>query len=212
MPLRGFIFSLLCSLLWALPGQAEAPPDLRVEGNAVIFDTEQEGAEGAEIDDADIGVLLALLRENPAVRTLKLNSRGGLVWPGESLTEIIMDFELDTEVINICNSICTSLFLAGSNRRLPKGARLGFHQRSWKPASAENYFDDVAKKEGWATPFEFVSWLYRDTQDEMYRLLSFMIDRGVDPRFALETIRYRGDRIWYPGRAELKAAGVITSE
>ena len=190
---------------------AENGTDFRVEGNAILFDTELEEKPNAEIDASDVDVLLSLLRQNPDVKLLRLNSQGGAVWPAQSIAEIIADFELATEIVSICSSSCAVLFLAGDPRTMPKGARLGFHQWNWKPASVEDYYNDLKARNGWATPFEFASWLYQDTQDEVSRHLRFMLQRGVDPQFALETIRYRGDRLWYPSRNELVAAGVLTN-
>ena len=58
------------------------------------------------------------------------------------------------------------------------------------------------------TPCDIASWLYHDTLHETAAQLEFMIERGVDPLFAIETKKYR-PVIWFPSRAELEAAGIL---
>ena len=69
---------------------------------------------------------------------------------------------------------------------------------------------EVAKAEGWATPWDFAAWLYTDTQSEVYAHLSYMVARGVDPAFTVESIRDPGSAMWRPYRTVLLKAGVLT--
>ena len=52
--------------------------------------------------------------------------------------------------------------------------------------------------------------MYLDTQQEVYANLRYLISRGVDPAFAIETIRDPQAEVWRPTRAELLAGGVLT--
>ena len=62
----------------------------------------------------------------------------------------------------------------------------------------------------WNDEFEFSEWLYSDTQSEILKDMEYLIERGVEPLFAIKTLTASSDDMWYPRRKELRAAGVIT--
>jgi len=202
---------LLAGILSIALTAAQATAErFRVEGDVLIFDTETGDAAG-EIVRADVQALVDALRANPNVTTLHLNSGGGLIYPAFDMANVVIDFELDTHVDGTCESSCTYIFLGGENRSMARGARIGFHQNNWRAANIQSFYEDNKDAYGWADPFEFASWLYEDTQQETYNELRYLIRRGVAADFALETIRNRSSRMWYPYRGTLTAAGVLTS-
>lgn len=186
------------------PSKAKGP--FRMTDDVLVYDTGDDG--GIEAGDTDR--LVAVLRANPSVTRVELNSSGGDYFESFDLAHVIADFGLDTHVAGTCESSCAHVFLGGTRRTLARGGRIGFHQTTWSAESAQSYFDDWAEDERWRTPFDMVSWTYEDTQTEIYERLMFMIDRGVAPRFAIETLRQPADGIWHPDRAELLAAGFLT--
>ena len=188
------------------PVPSKAKAAFRVTGEVLVYDTGDAG--GIEAGDTDR--LVEILRANPSVTRIELNSSGGDYFESFDLAHVIADFGLDTHVVGICESSCAHVFLGGARRTLARGGRIGFHQTTWSAESAESYFDDWAKDERWRTPFDMVSWTYEDTQTEIYERLMFMVDRGVDPRFAIETLRQPADGIWHPDRAALLASGFLT--
>ena len=62
----------------------------------------------------------------------------------------------------------------------------------------------------WETPFEFTSWLYEDTQAEVFSVFEYLLERGVNAKFAIRTLKASSDSVWYLRRVELEAAGVLT--
>ena len=60
--------------------------------------------------------------------------------------------------------------------------------------------------------YDFAEWLYEDTQKTILRDLEYLIERGVDPAFAIKTLRADSDDMWYPRRKEMVAAGIITED
>lgn len=192
-------------LLLAAPAHAQL---FKLEGETLIYDTET--GDGGGIDHPHVETLLTLLRANQNVTTLQLNSGGGKVWPAREMAKIIIDFELDTHVHGICESSCVRLMLAGARRTMSRGSQIGFHQFYWEAADVEAYYEDKREGRGWDTPFAFGGWIYQDTQSEMHEHLSYMIDRGVDAAFAVQTIAPRDGAMWNPYRAVLMAAGVLT--
>lgn len=200
-------------LLALLPGAAAAematPPaaKFRQEGAALFYDTENLGEEG-EIAPEDIEGLRSELRAHPDVTVLRLNSAGGSIWAAEDMARIVTDFDLDTEVDGECSSSCVTIFLGGKARAMTRGSKIGLHSRWWAPEDVQNYYENNKADEHWSTPFDFGSWIYEDTQAEIYEALSYVVSRGVDPGFAIEMFAPR-DTMWYPDRAELEKAGVL---
>ena len=45
---------------------------------------------------------------------------------------------------------------------------------------------------------------------EIHEQLIYMVNRGVEPVFAIETLKTTADGMWYPYRIRLLAAGVLT--
>ena len=68
----------------------------------------------------------------------------------------------------------------------------------------------MEQDEGWTSEYDFAEWLYEDTQKNVLRDLEYLIERGVDPAFAIKTLRADSDDMWYPRRKEMVAAGIIT--
>ncbi|MDE4190278.1 MULTISPECIES: hypothetical protein [Phaeobacter] len=211
------IFSLLCLVLLALPlpllAREPLPQKFRIDGEALVFDTETDitGA-ASEIIPEDIDAFRSILADNPQVTEIRLNSGGGSVYAGAEIAWIVMDHGLNTSVDGECVSACVDIFLAGQRRRMMLGSKIGFHQRSWAPEAVQSYYREWRDDEDWATPFEFGSWIYQDTQEEIYEQLTYLVSRGVDPAFAIETMRVRPNAEWYPSRLRLVAAGVLREQ
>ncbi|MEO0390783.1 MAG: hypothetical protein AAF218_07560 [Pseudomonadota bacterium] len=195
---------LLILLCLPLPALAEL---FRLDGETLIYDTEVAGADGIDHDHRD--TLLTLLRANPDVSTLQLNSGGGKVWAAREMADLIIDFELNTHVHGICESSCVRIFLAGAGRTMSRGSQIGFHQFYWDPEDVQDYYSRKKAQFDWDTPYDMGSWIYSDTQTEMHEHLTYMIGRGVDPGFAVRTIGDNGP-MWTPYRIELRAAGILT--
>ena len=184
---------------------------LRVDGATLIYDTTEpgEGEETGIVSD-DVDRMLELLRGGNAITRLQLNSGGGEVYPAGQISGIVIDFELDTNIHGDCDSSCVTIFLAGDKRTMSRGSRIGFHQIFWSAKNIESFYQLEREDEGWETPWEFAAWMYLDAQKEVYEHLTYMIDRGVDPGFAVKTMRDPNSGMWRPYRSELLAAGVLT--
>ncbi|KIC38363.1 COG3904 family protein [Leisingera sp. ANG-M7] len=202
---------LFCLLLpLQLAAKETLPRKFSLQGTTLVYDTDiNEPGEAAEITDVDADRLRLILAENPAISELQLNSVGGSVYGGEEIAGLVLAYDLDTLVDGECVSACVDVFLAGNRRRMTEGSRIGFHQRSWPAPAVHEYYRSERKEQRWATPFEFGAWIYADTQREIHDHLSYMVARGVDPGFAIETLRTGSDREWYPSRLRLIAAGVL---
>lgn len=201
--------SLLTASCLALLSTSAWADKLRVEGDELIYDTHlAETGSDQEILAPDLDRMQDLLRAHPDVTTMRLNSPGGIVWVGQEMARIVADYELNTVTDGECSSTCVLVFLAGQSRQMTRGSKIGFHQTNWSAGSIEAYYANRKDDNGWDTPFEFASWMYQDTQSEVYDGLTYLIDRGVAAGFAVETLK-SSDDVWFPSRKELLAAGVL---
>ena len=181
-----------------------------VEGTTLFYDSfAADAEEPQEITWEDLETFSSILKSEPGLKTVNLNSSGGEISAALEIADLIIDFELDTNVDGTCDSACTTIFLAGNKRTVERGSKLGFHQSYWDSEYIENFYDSVREYREWETPFEFASWLYSDTQQEVLRKLEYLVERGVDAGFAIKTMQATSDEMWYPRRKELEAAGVI---
>jgi len=57
--------------------------------------------------------------------------------------------------------------------------------------------------------FDFAEWAYSDAVNDVVVELRFMLERGVDPGFAIRTLDAIPDGMWFPSRTEMEAAGVL---
>lgn len=205
---------LVAGLAGAAAAQDEDPDTserFRVQGDRLIYDTIAlvDGQE-QEIRYSDVDLLRDTLRRHKEIKVLELESKGGGHYPSVELAELVIDFELDTHVPNICESSCVTILLGGAKRTMARGARIGFHQLSWGASAIEEYYNEQRERQAWETPFEFAQWMYDDTQTETFNRLKYMIDRGVDSAFAIQSLRRPDAPMWRPYRAVLLAAGVLT--
>lgn len=206
---RVVLMCLVFPVFAAAESEEEASGKFHIEDSVLRYDTEiARDSQNREIESADVDEMLALLRSNGGLTELWLNSTGGSVWAGQEMARLVMDFELDTRVSGECSSSCVTVFLGGGRRVVDRGGKLGFHQRSWSAEAMRSYYDAWREDEDWGSPFDFSSWVYEDTQSEIHKEMTFIMSRGVDPAFAIETKRMRST-IWFPTRAELGAAGVL---
>ncbi len=181
-----------------------------INGDTIIYDTFKATDETlAEINWEDSNVLAKILSENPNIKTLQLNSLGGLIGAAEYMSDIIIDFELNTSVVGECSSSCAILFIAGEKRTIQRGSWLGFHQGSWDKDSIKEHYEYNKEEYGWANEFEHSSWIYKDTQKQIFKDMEYLIERGVEPLFAIKTMKADNEDMWYPRRQELEDAGVI---
>lgn len=128
----------------------------------------------------------ALLRANPRVRRIRLESGGGALSEGVKLRRVIMDHGLDTYTSRECSSACVSAFAGGRFRYLQRGARMGVHlPRNWEAFSSRPV----------ATGY----------QGE----LLYLQQRGL-PNWFLENWIRTGQAFWYPTEFQLTSSGLVT--
>ena len=171
---------------------------LYLDGNNLIL----EGL----IEDGLYEKFKIILKENQNINTLILKSKGGLVDEAFKIADLIIDYNINTHAFN-CYSMCATILLAGNKKTLEKGYKIGFHRSYWEADDIKEYYQYYVDE--FEDEYDFMSWLVDDTQEDVFRQLQFLLERGVDPLFAIKTLRAASDGMWYPRRSELLEANFI---
>ncbi len=125
------------------------------------------------------------LDAHPTIDALHLNSPGGRIAEAKKLGGMIQERGLTTYVSGECSSACTLVFLGGAKRLIGPDARVGFHAFELPGARG----------------------LKAQIRDEG---IAFYVAQGVDRAFARRALETPATGMWYPSRAELESAGVVT--
>lgn len=207
-------FALLCIFFSGAPTLANEQdildkPRFNIDGERLIFNGDVERDEYDGIDHVDAQELRKLLRDNPNIKILEINSDGGVGPAALEMAVAVTDSGIDTLVTENCVSACTLIFLAGENRTLARGARLGFHSGSWARDTMKDYYDEMREANGWLDEFAFASWAYEEGVRDFNKNLEFMVSRGVEIQFIIRISYVNFYDVWYPTRDELVKFGVI---
>jgi len=123
------------------------------------------------------------LAANPSVGIVVFESPGGDIEEALRIGLAIKQDGLETGVATVCASACPYSFIAGRERILLPGGKLGFH---------------ACRKRVW----------YFECENQKYS--SYLIANGIDETFIRKADSVAPQDIWYPKPEELFAAHVIT--
>lgn len=161
-------------------GQSELPPiTIRLMNNG----TEIELQGGFEFGTA--AQLSQVLSDNPQVQVIHLNSIGGRLVEANKLATIVKNKNLVTFTKVQCLSACPIVFLAGKEKLLGEGAKLGFHSASFGGVSGSEL---------------------KELNNE---LLTQLEQANVAPWFVQKVSKVSADDMWTPTEEELIKARVI---
>ena len=185
--LGGFLYMMphagneLSQALKVLPGPTWSISHATTQGSLRLSGEFQYG-----VSDA----LARALATDPTIHRLELDSPGGDCGEGLALAALVKKHSLSTFVNHQCVSACTMVFVAGRERVLTTGAKLGFHR-------ARGYTWDTI--------------LYEDDgSNDQYK--RFLISKGIQENFARKAYSVPNNEVWYPSIEELLTAGVISSK
>ena len=160
----------------------------------------------------DIDALRSILARNDGrVQTMRLTSDGGYIEAAYEMAAIIKDYGLNTEVQGECASACAILFSAGESRVMNRGGRIGLHPSSWGVEAIRNYYEGTRSDSGWKDEFAFAEWVYEEGQRDANKLITHFLSHGVSADFAVKVVSIGMNGMWYPTRAEMEAANLITA-
>ena len=217
--------ALIALTLSLLAGTALADTRFTIDGNRLIYNTANpvdatqiDPDSGMTPDDTigdiayeDIDALRSILeRHDGRITTMRLTSDGGYIEAAYEMAAIITDYGLNTEVQGECASACAILFSAGTERVMNRGGRIGLHPSSWGMDSMRAYYEDVRADNGWTDEFTFAVWVYEEGQRDANKLITHFLSRGISADFAVKVVSVGMNGMWYPTRAEMEEAGLIT--
>jgi hypothetical protein len=221
--LKTLVAAVALSLV-ALP--ASAQNRFTIDGNMLIYNTSHpvdptliDPASGMTAEDTtgdiayeDVGALRSILDRNAdRIDTMRLTSDGGYIEAAYEMAAIIADYDLKTEVQGECASACAVIFVAGTDRRMNKGGRIGLHPSSWGVESIRSYYEDWRTDSGWKDEFAFAEWVYDEGQRDATKLIDHFLKHGVEAGFAVKVLTIGMNNMWYPTRQEMEAAGFLTA-
>lgn len=215
----------LISLLLLAASPALGQNRFTLDGNLLIYNTANP-VDATLLDPAsrltpadtvgdiayeDIDALRSILaRHDGRLDTLRLTSDGGYIEAAYEMAAIIADYGLKTEVQGECASACAIIFVAGSERRMNKGGRIGLHPSSWGIEAMRSYYEDWREDSGWKDEFAFAEWVYDEGQRDANKLITHLLAHGVSADFAVRVVSQGMGTMWYPSRKEMEAAGFLT--
>jgi len=147
--------------------------------------TELELAGGMPFGTTD--AVKKFLDAAPAVQIIHLNSQGGRVSEAYQLYKLIKERNLSTYTSADCVSGCSLAFLAGRERYLGEGGRLGFHSTSIGELSGV---------------------VVKELNDDVRRTLQ---NHGVPNSFIDRALSTSPKDMWHPSKKELLEAKIIDS-
>ena len=184
-----------------------------IDGNTLTLDM-TVAAPGYDFDgglDAyDETEVISYLFDHPEIKTLRVTGPGGYGPAGRAISDYLLRHSINTVAFGECYSACARIFLGGKSRMLAPGATLGFH-RPWIVKESEKRFYETNRiKEKWEEEFDYVPWIYDVAIGDVVESITFLRSRGVEMDFILKIYSTSSYDIWYPSKAELLEAGVLT--
>lgn len=205
------LFSIMALAFTLTATQTWAAERFEVLGDTIVYRSIiSDDADKRGINQDDVVILENLLDANPQVTTLEITSSGGNLYAAINMLHVVDTFGLDTRVTEYCESACPFVFMAGANRTMAEGARLGFHLSYREPEELRAYYVAHKAEEDWTNAFEFASWVFEEGQRHANDVAWFMAVSDVSADFIRKTNTFSSDEMWYPTRAELIEGGVIT--
>jgi len=129
-----------------------------------------------------------ILNAVPQAKMLRINSVGGRIGEAERMAKLVRERGMDTFTSEECLSAATDVFIAGKERRVAAGAKVGFHQ-------------------GWIAG---MTDYQRRSVDESNRQAMRAV--GISDEFINRALATPPEDMWYASFDEMLNAGVITSK
>jgi len=205
--------SLLLSFLFISTTGLLAQSRYTIDGDTLTLDMtikepgyDFDGGLGA-YDETEV---ISYLFDHPEINTLRVTGPGGYGPAGRVISDYLLRHSINTVAFGECYSACARIFLGGKSRMLAPGATLGFH-RPWIVKESEKRFYEANRiKEKWEEEFDYVPWIYDVAIGDVVEGITFLRGRGVEMDFILKIYSTSSYDIWYPSKAELLEAGVLT--
>ncbi len=167
------------------PMRMPTPPDFELRLSADGASFEFSGTVDFGLTDA----LRRMVATHPEVRRIVLHSQGGYIAEARGVVTVLRAQSIATHVTGDCASACALIFAGGAARSLGPEGRLGLHGYA---IAREGHFGMI------------------DPRVEMERDLAIYRAQGLEESFIAQLATLPLAPMWYPERAELLAARMVT--
>jgi len=204
---------LVLSFLLLSTGSLLGQSRYTIDGDTLTLDMtiKEPGYEfDGALDEYDETEVISYLFDNPQIKTLRVTGPGGYLPTASAIAEYLIRHDINTEAMGECNSACAHIFLGGKTRTLALGAKLGFHRPHLNKEREKQFYEENHVKKGWKDRFDYGIDTYDLAMLHMVKSIEYMLNRGVNIDFILKRYSTSSYDIWYPSKAELLEAGVLT--
>ena len=193
-----YIFILIITYFLSLPLVAE---EFVIDNNDLVIS-------GAKVGDVD--KILSLLENNENINRVVFNGvyQGGQT-DGLEISDLIIDFELDTHIIDYCWGNCIFMFMGGQNRTMAKGSELAINMTGYRLEFIEGIIENK-DYEVLGSLSEYIVWVDKVAREEIIEYFTLLLEQGVEPSFIIESIEKASKENWIPRRKQLLEANILT--
>ena len=193
-----YIFILIITYFLSLPLVAE---EFVIDNNDLVIS-------GGKIGDVD--KFLSLLENNENINRVVFNGvyQGGQT-DGLEISDLIIDFELDTHIIDYCWGNCIFMFMGGQNRTMAKGSELAINMTGYRLEFIEGIIENK-DYEIIGSLSEYIVWVDETAREEIIEYFTLLLEQGVKPSFIIESIEKASKENWIPRRKKLLEANILT--
>ena len=193
-----YIFILIITYFLSLPLVAE---EFVIDNNDLVIS-------GGKIGDVD--KFLSLLENNENINRVVFNGvyQGGQT-DGLEISDLIIDFELDTHIIDYCWGNCIFMFMGGQNRTMAKGSELAINMTGYRLEFIEGIIENKDYEVLGTLP-EYIVWVDEVAREEIIEYFTLLLEQGVEPSFIIESIEKASKENWIPRRKQLLEANILT--
>ena len=193
-----YIFILIITYSLSLPLVAE---EFVIDNNDLVIS-------GGKVGDVD--KILSLLENNENINRVVFNGvyQGGQT-DGLEISDLIIDFELDTHIIDYCWGNCIFMFMGGQNRTMAKGSELAINMTGYRLEFIEGIIENK-DYEVLGSLSEYIVWVDETAREEIIEYFTLLLEQGVEPSFIIESIEKASKENWIPRRKKLLEANILT--
>ena len=193
-----YIFILIITYSLSLPLVAE---EFFIDNNDLVIS-------GGKVGDVD--KILSLLENNENINRVVFNGvyQGGQT-DGLEISDLIIDFELDTHIIDYCWGNCIFMFMGGQNRTMAKGSELAINMTGYRLEFIEGIIENK-DYEIIGSLSEYIVWVDETAREEIIEYFTLLLEQGVKPSFIIESIEKASKENWIPRRKKLLEANILT--
>jgi len=193
-----YIFILIITYFLSLSLVAE---EFVIENNDLVIS-------GGGVENVD--KILFLLENNENINRVVFNGvyQGGQT-DGLEISDLIIDFELDTHIIDYCWGNCIFMFMGGQNRTMAKGSEISISMNGYRLEFIEGIIENN-DYELIGSLAEYIVWVDEIARVEIIEYFTLLLEQGVKPAFIIESIEKASKEDWIPRRKQLLEANILT--